>query len=675
MWVKMVRTGLVRAPMARLTRIARASRTVVDTLVFRVTAMAVMILVVGLTISSVFGFSRLEREMQLEFRSSSELQAYLLSDRIGALVRAWDAQRAEETTREVIGLRNVAIVAARAFDDTGSPVYSVETAGVVGLFDQLPDPSLDAPYGTRMQGGFLVSLVPIQSAVGRSGPRAGLLEVVFETDRIDAILALERRTGVVLVAVLASVLGLAIMALLWVQVSRPIDRILTVMKAISEDRTDVFLPPGGATEVRRIKGMLNVFRANVRTRQDLAARGREAEAEARALQEDRLAAEAEERAAEAARARDEVTAAKEKLLLQRQLQDDLGEILAAASEGLFDRDLDVDGAPDDQRVLRVMINTLLERVDSGIGEVTDVLMRLERGDLSARMQGEHRGAFAQLQGSANALGSHLEGAMRKLSQQAEGILEESSGLAASAHLLAARTERTADSLTETTHALDQIAGTIASTAEMTGRMRAFADASEQEAERTGTVVKDAILAMQAIKSASAQISRTLGVIDDIAFQTNLLALNAGVEAARAGEAGRGFAVVASEVRALALRASSAARQIGGLIESSSSEIDKGESQVERTGASLSTLSARIVEIGRQVSEIAASADAQSDAAREINRALGEIDAATKENSAMFEEVSNANQSLNSAASQMLSLMAAFEVSDRKVGPTPGQEAA
>jgi methyl-accepting chemotaxis protein len=178
--------------------------------------------------------------------------------------------------------------------------------------------------------------------------------------------------------------------------------------------------------------------------------------------------------------------------------------------------------------------------------------------------------------------------------------------------------------------------------------------------------------MGEIERSAKQISQIIGVIDEIAFQTNLLALNAGVEAARAGDAGRGFAVVASEVRALAQRSSDAAKEIKGLINESSRQVEAGVDLVGRTGQALSQIVSKVAEISGLVSDISASAQEQSSALAEVNTAINQMDQTTQQNAAMVEESTAASHSLTHEAETLTQLVSRFEIG--AVAKAPAQSA-
>jgi len=171
--------------------------------------------------------------------------------------------------------------------------------------------------------------------------------------------------------------------------------------------------------------------------------------------------------------------------------------------------------------------------------------------------------------------------------------------------------------------------------------------------------------MDAIAKSAQQISRIIGVIDEIAFQTNLLALNAGVEAARAGDAGRGFAVVASEVRALAQRSAEAAKEIKQLISTSTAQVGQGVDLVAETGRSLERIIAQVTEINEVVTAIASGAKEQSIGLHEVNTAINEMDHVTQQNAAMVEESTAAARSLSQEAAELAKLVNQFRIGESK----------
>jgi len=193
------------------------------------------------------------------------------------------------------------------------------------------------------------------------------------------------------------------------------------------------------------------------------------------------------------------------------------------------------------------------------------------------------------------------------------------------------------------------------------------------AEKSGQIVSQAVSAMTEIETSSQQVAQIIGVIDEIAFQTNLLALNAGVEAARAGDAGRGFAVVAQEVRALAQRSADAAKEIKGLISTSTAQVGTGVSLVGQTGQALQAIVDQVASIDSLVREIAASAQEQATGLHQVNSAVNQMDQVVQQNAAMVEEATAATHSLKGEAGELAALVGRFKVggeASRPVAATP-----
>jgi len=151
--------------------------------------------------------------------------------------------------------------------------------------------------------------------------------------------------------------------------------------------------------------------------------------------------------------------------------------------------------------------------------------------------------------------------------------------------------------------------------------------------------------MAAISKSSADTSRIIKTIDEIAFQTNLLALNAAVEAARAGEAGAGFAVVADEVRSLAMRAAEAAKSTSGLIENTVGKVNEGSELMRKTNDAFTNVSKKASHAAQLVTEIAAASKEQAEGIEQINRVVADMDKVIQQNAANAEEPASSSEEL------------------------------
>jgi len=291
------------------------------------------------------------------------------------------------------------------------------------------------------------------------------------------------------------------------------------------------------------------------------------------------------------------------------------------------------------------------------------LARLAQKDLTVRLTDNLPEAYSKLQNDFNGAMSEIEAALEGVRNSTDTISVSTQEVSISADDLSKRTEQQAASLEETAAALDEITATGKKAAEGARHAREVVSVAQADAEKTGAVVRRTVEAMGGIEKSAQQINQIIGVIDEIAFQTNLLALNAGVEAARAGEAGRGFAVVASEVRALAQRSADAAKEIKGLISTSSAQVADGVELVAETGKALQRILDQVNDINKVVVDIAAGAQEQSTGLTQVNTAINQMDQATQQNAAMVEETTAASHALSNEARQLAEVVSMFKLTN------------
>jgi methyl-accepting chemotaxis protein len=289
------------------------------------------------------------------------------------------------------------------------------------------------------------------------------------------------------------------------------------------------------------------------------------------------------------------------------------------------------------------------------------LAKLANGDLTFRLPDRFAAEYRKLRNDFNASVEKLQEAMLAISESARTIETGTQEISTAAGDLSRRTEQQAATLEETAASLDEITASGKRSAEGASQAQKVVTDAKADAERSMGVVRKAIDAMTGIEGSSKRIGEIIGVMDEIAFQTNLLALNAGVEAARAGEAGRGFAVVASEVRALAQRSGEAAKEIRGLITTSTRQVGEGADLVAQTGEALRRIVGQVIEIDKVVADIAASAEVQATELRQVNSSVGEVDHVTQQNAAIAEESTAASQKLSREMEELSGLISRFQV--------------
>jgi methyl-accepting chemotaxis protein len=243
------------------------------------------------------------------------------------------------------------------------------------------------------------------------------------------------------------------------------------------------------------------------------------------------------------------------------------------------------------------------RMDELAGSIDAIASTIAEMTASVRAIEERAGELLSTSDAAVAAVTELRASERNVGAHAEETRTIAEGVAVEARA-------GADAVTETAQAIE-------------GVRESFARIRE---------------AIGALATRGASIGDVVSVMDAVAGQTALLSLNASIIAAQAGEQGRSFNVVAGSIRGLAERTSGSSREIGELLDSVRSEIERavesvaegaerverGTERAESAAAALAGILARCGETADRASDILRAGAAQSERLSEVERSFAAV---------------------------------------------------